>query len=422
MQNRLLLIAYYFPPLGLSGVQRVLKWAKYLPDNGWAVTVLTPSPASYFALDESLLGDLEGRDVEIVRTRSVDPTRWVKNRGAGLPGESRRQFLSLVSQALLQPDNKIGWYPFAVDAGLKCLRSRTHHAILSSAPPYTSHLIGARLSQLTGIPLTVDYRDDWIQNPRHTYVTDWHRQLSVDLEAHVFSHATRVLAINDVIAANLARRVEGLLSPESVHVVPHGYDPDDLVHTEQAPRDSLEFLYNGVFYDAQQPDAFLQGLARYFQDNPGERAQVTARFTGHMPPDMEERIARLGLQESVILDGYLPHRQASERLMSADILWMTVGEAKGAEMISTSKLFEYIGTGKPILGLVPEGTARDTLTAYGRSMVADPHDIAGIASAIAAMVKGLRDGSIAPPDAEFQERHDRRHIAARLARLLTEDA
>ncbi len=100
MRKRLLLLAYYFPPLGLSGVQRVLKWAKYLPKNNWDVTVLTAYPANYFARDESLLEDLKNSSVRIIRTPSIDPTRWFKSSSNKMPDESKRRFLSKISQTI----------------------------------------------------------------------------------------------------------------------------------------------------------------------------------------------------------------------------------------------------------------------------------------------------------------------------------
>jgi len=182
LKRRVLLIAYYFPPLGLSGVQRVTKFAKFLPDFGWDVSVLTVKPRSYFAYDESLLTDLDRDEITVHRTASLDPTRFFGSRRIGMPPEGRRRLVSGISQTLFQPDNKIGWFPFAVREGKRLLHEHTHHVILASAPPYTAHLIGSKLSRETGLPLVLDYRDDWVDNPRHTYPTKWHRNKAVKQE------------------------------------------------------------------------------------------------------------------------------------------------------------------------------------------------------------------------------------------------
>lgn len=122
-QKHVLIVAYYFPPMGLSGVQRIAKMAKYLPEAGYRVTVLTVEPGSYFAFDDSLLAELESVEgIHIVRTRSLDPTRLHGGyRGKGheghreahrevpFPEEKSRKVLSTISQFLLLPDNKIGW-------------------------------------------------------------------------------------------------------------------------------------------------------------------------------------------------------------------------------------------------------------------------------------------------------------------------
>jgi len=427
MRKRILLIAYYFPPLGMSGVQRVLKWAKYLPENGWDVTVLTARPASYFARDESLLDDLRGRNVEIIRTRSIDPTRWVRSSRVTLPREEKKRILSRISQSIFQPDNKIGWYPFARAAGLTVLKKRRFDAILSSAPPYTSHLIGASLSRQTNVPLFLEYRDDWIQNPRHNYPTTWHKQYAVDLEQKVFKQAAGIIAINQEIAENIKSRAGQLLSDNQICVIPHGYDPDDLRleqgggATKSGPDSSkvVEFLYNGVFYDVQKPDTFLRGFAQFLNSHPDERSNIRARFVGLTPDYMQALVGELNLSDCVIVDGYLDHAAASTRLMASDVLWMTVGKSPGSGMISTSKLFEYIGTGKPILGLVPDGEAQKALALYGSSVVVDPDDINATAEAIATLFNAVGQNTQTLPNTSFVHAHNRKALARRLSEFLT---
>ncbi len=428
MRKRLLLIAYYFPPLGLSGVQRVLKWAKYLPESGWDITVLTARPGSYFARDESLLDDLRGRDVEIVRTPSIDPTRWVSRRDVRFPGESRRRVFAKISQTIFQPDNKIGWYPFAVSAGKNILSNHHFDAIYSSAPPYTAHLIGAALSRFSGVPLILDYRDDWINNPRHHYASRWHLQLANRQEQSVFKTASAITTINDAIKSELTKRVTGQISEDQIRVFPHGFDPDDFmlpadangtdITADRKPGTPVEFVYSGVFYDAQKPDIFLRGLAGFLNKHGEARPAIRARFIGLVPDYTLDLVIQLGLDDVVILEGYLNHSAAARVIANADVLWMTVGEGEGSFMISTSKLFEYFGTGNPILGLVPEGTARKALGEYGAAEIVDPDDIAGATMAIRRLYNASRSGLSKRGNEQFIEQFDRKRLAAKLAAFL----
>ena len=207
--RRVLVIAYYFPPMGLSGVQRVAKFVKYLPEHGWQPTVLTIEPAGYYAYDTTLLHEVKQAGVAICRTASWDPTRFFRrHQTIPLPSEPQRRRLSTVSQLLFVPDNKIGWLPHALRAGRRLLKERAFDAIFSSAPPYTAHLIAARLSRQSGVPLVVDFRDDWVGNPRHVYPTPLHRYLNGRLERLGASMGFSIA--NDHFALRLVTLTENL--------------------------------------------------------------------------------------------------------------------------------------------------------------------------------------------------------------------
>ena len=225
MARRLLVIAYYFPPMGMSGVQRVTKLVKYLPEFGWQPTVLTVEPGGYFAFDPSLEREVEAAGIEVIRTKSIDPTRLFK-RGAAVPirRESTRRNWSEWSQWVFVPDNKIGWLPFAVHAAKRAASRKPFDAVLSSAPPYTGHLVGQRVSKALGIPLISDFRDDWVGNPRHVYPTIVHRRWHERLERGVLEHSVFSTTINAIIQERLQRA-----SPASeIRVLEQGFDPADV--------------------------------------------------------------------------------------------------------------------------------------------------------------------------------------------------
>ncbi|NNE71561.1 MAG: glycosyltransferase, partial [Rhodothermales bacterium] len=274
VRRRVLVLAYYFPPLGLSGVQRIARFVKYLPDHGWDPVVVTPEPGGYFAFDPELLSDLEDRGIPIHRTRSLDPTRaFTPGAEVSLPGEQRRRRLSSLSQWLFVPDNKVGWMPFANTKAAELLGGGDFSAILSTAPPYSSHVAAGRLARRFRLPLVLDYRDDWLDNPRHEYPTWFHRRLHAGLEKRAAQRASALVTINDVIAKRLRERLKA-----DVTVIPQGFDPDDYrpsedrgddgpaerqddaaATPEHPPPDQIAFIYTGVFYDRQSPESFLRG-------------------------------------------------------------------------------------------------------------------------------------------------------------------
>ncbi len=423
-RRRVLVIAYYFPPMGLSGVQRVAKFVRYLPDHGWHPTVLTVTPGAYFAYDPTLLAEVETAGVEVVRTASWDPTRLF---GGGttvaLPDERKRRWWAALNHMVFVPDNKVGWWPHAVRAGRRLLRRGAFAAVFSSAPPYTAHLVGASLARWAGLPLLTDFRDDWLGNPRHVYPTPLHRRLHARLERRVLAQSRYVLTINDPIREALQRRAGAAGGRADVRVVPQGYDPADFdVPPVPRPPDRLRLVYSGIFYDAQTPDPFLRAMALLRERRPEVRSRLEAVFVGLVPAASQALAGQLGLTDAVQWAGYLPHREAVRHLLAADVLWMTVGRRPGAEGISTSKLFEYFGARKPILALVPAGAAREALRRHGAAVVVEPDDVPAIAGALGHLFDRWQTGTLPAPDRAYVERFDRRHLAGELAALLAEAA
>lgn len=414
--KRVLVVAYYFPPMGLSGVQRVAKFVKYLPEYGWQPTVLTVEPGGYFAFDTTLLREVETADIQIIRTPTWDPTRlFGKRKTVSLPGEGRRRWMASLSQFLFVPDNKIGWMPHALRTGMNLLGERTFDAIYSTAPPYTAHLIAATLSRWSSLPLVLDYRDDWVGNPRHVYPTLLHRILNRALERWTMRTATQTLAINAHIRDGLRMR-----NPEAqIEVMAQGFDPADFEQVSPSGyQKKMRFLYSGIFYDAQTPDYFLQALARWVDTTPDVRHSVEAVFVGLLPAGSVQLIKDLGIEDIVRYEGYLEHTEAVAMLLAADVLWMTIGKRPGAEGISTSKLFEYFGARKPILALIPDGTARDVLSETDAAFVVQPDDVEGIQQSMAQLFAKWEAGTLPIPADDFIEQYDRKILTGMLARVL----
>lgn len=414
---RVLVVAYYFPPLGLSGVQRVAKFVKYLPDFRWVPTVLTVDAKRYYAFDESLAEELRMRDIEVHRTHSRDPLHWFgKNGAVAMPPEGRRKVLSRISQFVFIPDNKIGWRKHAVAKGKELLASRNYDVIFSTAPPYTAHLIGLELSRHAGLPLVTDFRDDWVGNPLHSYPTGIHRRRHLKLERDVIQRSNAIVTINRAIQDQLVRRHFGAEGYRRVSVIPHGYDPDDFGRGLSLPAPSeFRLVYSGTFYDARQPDDFLHGLARFLERRPDAREHVRARFVGLFPDRAVSLVKSLGLDSVVERLGYVPHVEAVGELESAAVLWMIVGRQEGDEMISTGKLFEYMGARKPILGIVPEGHARKTLEQYGAGVTVPPESPDQVADALSRLYVQWLNHRLPTPDPEFVQRFDRQVLTGELA-------
>ncbi len=419
--RRLLVVAYYFPPMGMSGVQRVAKFVKYLPEYGWEPVVLTVEPGGYFAYDEQLQEEIDRAGVEVVRTDSWDPTRLFSNgETVEMPTGWQRSVLDALTNFFFIPDNKIGWKSHALETGRELLADRSFQAIFSTAPPYTCHLIGETLSRETGLPLVTDFRDDWVGNPLLSFPTPYHRRRHEKLESRVLKASDHVTTINRSIKERLIQRNLGPDAYTRCSILPHGFDPEDF--EQAAPEgiipagDRFRLLYCGVFYGERRPDHFLRGVRRLLHRRPELAEQLDLVFVGLVPEGTQDLIDELDLSDAVSCVGYKSHRRAVSYLLSADALWFTVGRQEGAETISTSKLYEYMGSRKPILGLVPEGAARETLQEYGCAVTAPPEDVEGISRAIEQVMAWSREDTAPQVDEKFVDQFDRRTLAGRLAK------
>ncbi|HTP14187.1 MAG TPA: glycosyltransferase, partial [Bacteroidota bacterium] len=268
--RRLLVIAYYFPPMGLSGVQRTVKFTKYLSQYGWKSTVITVGPTGYFAMDESLMKEVEDAGVEVVRTSSLDANRlFRKKKVVRMPPEWIRRILQFVGDTFLIPDTKIGWKSKAVKRGKELLKNGHFDAIFATAPPQTDFLIGAALKKASGIPLIVDYRDSWLQYPYKYFPTPLHRYLHYRLEKKVLKAADRVLVTHRRVKENLIKR-HRTLHYHDVTILSQGYDPVDLtvkpMERLQMPL-RLKITHTGTFYGRRSPGVFLRALRNVLDKN-----------------------------------------------------------------------------------------------------------------------------------------------------------
>jgi glycosyltransferase involved in cell wall biosynthesis len=417
--RRVLVIAYYFPPLGLSGVQRTLKFVKYLPQFGWHPTVLTVEDRGYFAKDEHMLAELEGLPVQVLRTHSLDPLHFMRKRNVvAMPSGWKYSAFLRINQFFLIPDNKIGWKKHALRVARQELRETQYQAIFATAPPYTDFLIAAELKKEFHIPVVLDYRDAWMSNPYHYYATPLHRFLHRTLETRALRYADHVVAINRTIKELIVR--ENNFPHPDVTILSQGYDPDDFAGPQQAaPGGTMRITYAGSFYDDRTPAHFLKAMHGFLEDHPAARGHIEACFLGSFRDQDRKTVEALRLSDVVRVLGYQSHHDTVGTLRQSDVLWLIIGDRPGAGMMSTGKLYEYIGAGKPILACVPDGEAKDILKQHGAAVIVPPEDVDAIRRALESLYTQHRSRSLPRPDPAFVARFDRRTLTGQLATILS---
>jgi glycosyltransferase involved in cell wall biosynthesis len=440
VSGRVLVVTYFFPPLGGVGVQRTLKYVTYLPRWGWQPVVITPKNPAYPVRDATLLEALP-TDLEVHRTASLEPGRLPNavarlldrgrtdssGRGAtgsGAPLAARRPgkliwksmiLWNRVWAALMFPDTAAGWVPFAVRSGVGVHKRSAVDAVYSSSSPISTHLAAGQIAARTGLPWVADFRDPWVGNAFAEPMSRLKRWRQRRRERWIVERADRVIVAVDAMRIQFIERYPEL-ADKFVHI-PNGYDRADLDGIEPAPPPrpgGFHLLYAGTLYRPRELEVFLRGVEMLLSRRPDLRSRFRMDFLGRVN-DANARAAaefdtpdRLG---GVIgFEGFVPRRQALARMMGADALLQLMPDMPGAEIFVGGKLGEYLAFDRPILAVMPRGEGRNMVEALPTGIVADV-DPASVAGAL----ERLLDHTPAAAPADPAGRFDRVNLAHELA-------
>lgn len=409
--KKILFISYYFPPMGMGGVQRSSKFVKYLPDFGWEVTVLTSAVGAYYAFDYTLLDELNKEHIEIIRTGTSGQAMEVKNMN-----EKLRKFLGKSAQIFLVPDTKRLWKNKAKKFADKIIAENKPDVIFATAPPYTDFMLGYELSKKYDIPLVTDYRDAWADCPYNFYLTPFHKMINMNYEKKILEHAKKVITINQRIKELLVKRYgEGL--DGKIEIVSQGFDPEDFREKAEHQNTDGKFrlLYAGSFFHFMTPEYFFEGARAAVKKNPQLKEKLVLEFAGYFP-DMYKPDD--GDEFNIEYLGYIPHNECTRKMTEADVLWMMIGGQKGSDMISTGKIYDYIGSRKPVIACVPESEAKRTLKEYGNAKICSPYNSEEISEAILHYYNLFTQGKLPQADASIVEKYNRRLLAGKLSEII----
>ncbi len=415
---KVLVISYYFPPMGLSGVQRTLKFVKYMKSNNWEPTVLTAASTGYYAHDSSLLNEAKNSNVRIIRVNGNDfNSRFSKLGTVKIPAEIIRKTLSRLSNTFFIPDNKNGWAKKAFIAASKLLSEEKYDMIFVSAPPFSSINMAVNLKKKFQIPLVIDYRDLWYGNQFGFYPTPLHSYLHKKMEYKALKLADKVIATNRKMKEKIINRYQ-FLTFEDIYIIPHGYDPADFedLKVEKKPNDKMRLTYSGIFYEFITPKYLINAFKKLSIERPDVTANIELHFIGFLRNENKKIIKKLGLQDSVKEYGYLDHKTALAKLMSSDVLWMMVGYGRNADTISSGKLYEYFGTRKPVLTCLPEGSLKAAAAEYKASFITKPDDVEEIKNTLLKIYELYIKNELPVPDEEFILKHRRDFLTEQLTK------
>jgi glycosyltransferase involved in cell wall biosynthesis len=359
--KKVLIITYYWPPSGGAGVQRWLKFAKFLPEYGWQPVILTVDPeyASYPQRDESLLAEVDPGSL-VYTTKSFELYNLYKLISGkkevpygGFANESKEGLLQKVSKFLrgnfLLPDPRKGWNKYALKKAAELIRKFNIDTVVTTSPPHSTQLIGLKLKQKFNIRWIADLRDPWTDiyyynQFKHTALA---RKIDLNFEREVVENADLLITVSEDVKRLFTEKSKLPIANKTV-VIPNGYDEDDFRIKPQKPNGKKVITYTGTISETYD----VSGLLKAIGNLDGKiRQDFLIRFVGKVPPVIVQNFESAGI--SVELTGYVDHSKSIEYLFLSDLLMMVVPRVKNNRGIITGKFFEYLASGKPVLAIGP---------------------------------------------------------------------
>ncbi len=363
--KKVLIITYYWPPAGGPGVQRILKFVKYLPEFGWEPIILTVAKGEFPAIDESLHSEIPAECL-VYKTRHLEPNIMYKS-FTGMKTDDpipiavmtekdknwRKRFAHFIRLNFFIPDAKILWLPFAMHAVRHIIATHAPDLILSSSPPPSVHLIARRIKRKYGLRWIADLRDPWtdIYSMQLSQKNKFTRRFEHRLEKKVLKSADQITTVSRVLAQKFAEKIG---DDRKTHVIPNGFDPDDFPNRSLTHRsDKFTLLHVGKLSAMQNPTRLIETLDRMLITDATFRSEFQFILVGHLASDLRNLIRKSRIYSNVTEIEYVEHKKAIQYMQNADLLLLIIPDTPDNRGIITGKVFEYMASRRPILCIGP---------------------------------------------------------------------
>lgn len=403
-----LMVAFHYPPCrGSSGLQRTLKFSRYLRDSGWQPTVLTIAPHAYKDTGDDLLAEVP-EDITVVRAFGLDAARHLS-------------LLGRYPDFAATPDRWASWRYAAVPAGRKIIRDIRPQLIWSTFPIATAHQIALNLARRSGLPWIADFRDPMVEG--NEYPADRRlREARRRLEQEVFSTATAIS-----VTTGGTQEFYGAQYPDAtIEVIANGFDNENFARAEkiaaagvrQSESDRIELVHSGIIYPLERdPSQLFNAIAELKNEGrvTPEQLRISLRATGndeHLAPLIRD----LGIGDIVRLEPPLDHLEALSEMLHADGVLLL--QAANCNNQIPAKLYEYLRAETPILGLTdPEGDTGKLMRSLGLNAIAPLDDKTAIKKSLNRFLHAVRDGTASVADRNTWTQYSREAQSAELAKL-----
>lgn len=419
-----LIITYYWPPSGGSGVQRWLKFVKYLPEYGVTPVVYTADNPEYAVTDTSLNEDVSP-DLKVLRGSIWEPNNLLSKIGSGQKNVSSgfleprpslaNRLLRFIRANVFIPDARMFWIRPSVRLLTEYLKTNEIDVIITTGPPHSVHLIGLALKKRFGLNWVADFRDPWTSIDYFHKLPLTRRSIEKhqNLEKEVLRFADRVIVVSGQM------KEEFLPFNKEIRVIPNGYD-DARVGEETGLDSQFTLTYAGLMNADRNPTHLWKVLGQMVEEDPDLKRDLRIRFVGSTSGEVFSSLEENGLAANSEHLGYLDHQDVSRYQRSAQVLLLTVNRVPSARGIVTGKIFEYLQSGRPVLAVGPtDGDLAQIMSETRCGRICDFEDEEGMRDSVQDLYRRFKNGSLSV-ETTGVERFHRRNLTGKLFEMLEE--
>ncbi len=415
---KVLIITYYWPPAGGSGVQRWLKFVKYLQNFDVEPIVYTVDNANYPKEDKTLLHEVP-TNIKILKQPIWEPTNllfWKKKEAqkGDVSNAVNNGFLSFIRGNFFIPDPKIFWVNSSVKFLHQYLKENKVDVVISTGPPHSMHLIAQKLKQKNNIKWIADFRDPW----SNLYYNEEFKQLSLAkkknerLENSVFKNADCILTVSNSLKKEFDQKAT------RVEVITNGFDDEVVTNTLIALDKKFSISYIGLLPKQSNPKLLFKVLSTLCLEDTDFKTDLKLNFIGDISEDVKQEIIKNSLLENTNFIGYVSHKEAIEYQKKAQVLLLLIPNVEKSEGILTGKLFEYLTAKRPILAMGPEtGDLSEILKNTNAGVVVGFGNEAKLTSEIRNLYQQYKTGNLQVNSKNIEQFH-RKELTKSLSEII----
>lgn len=429
--KRVLIITYYWPPSGGAGVQRWLKFVKYLRNFGWEPIVYTPENPEMPVIDESLINDAP-ENLTLLKTNILEPYTFYKffvgrkkdeKINTGFLSEKKKPKLAeriavWIRGNFFIPDARKFWIKPSVKFLSEYLKKNKVDAIVSTGPPHSMHLIALKLKQTRHLPWLADFRDPWTN-------IDFYNDLMLSSYADKKHHQLErqvLLAADTVVTVGETMRKEFLslipYSESRIHTITNGYDEEDIFSGKIEMDKKFSLAHIGTLVPSRNPVVLWKVLSELIVKNKSLAKDLELKFVGKIDFSVEESLKNSGLEKFVKKINYLPHNEVIKFQQQSQVLLLLANNTKNAKGILTGKFFEYLSAKRPILAIgPPDGDMAKILNETNAGRISDFYDWVSLKKNILEYYEKYKTGNLVCESIGI-EKYSRKELTGKLAGVL----